>query len=89
MLFMMFAMMGLAYIVIRSLITNQISEREYDNAMLRTLGWNKSHIVFQTGIKIFVMFVVPGFIVGMACSIGTTYAMGEIIKYLTKTTIIF
>ena len=85
----MFAMMGLAYIVIRSLITNQIQEREYDNAMLRTLGWNKSHIVFQTGIKIVIMFVIPGFIVGMGMSIGTTYAMGDILKYMTKTTVVF
>ena len=85
----MFANIGLAYIVIRSLITNQISEREYENAMLRTLGWNKSHIVFQTSIKIFFMFIVPGFIVGMALSISTTFVIGDILNYMTKTTLIF
>ena len=35
------------------------------------------------------MFVIPGFIFGMGMSIGTTYAMGDILKYMTKTTVVF
>tara|TARA_B110000285_G_C15070802_1_gene587807 strand:- start:1343 stop:1528 length:186 start_codon:yes stop_codon:yes gene_type:complete len=33
-------MLGLAFIVANSLIANQIEEKTYENAMLRTLGWN-------------------------------------------------
>lgn len=82
-------MVGLAYVVVRSLITNQISEREYDNAMLRTLGWNKSHIVCQLCIKMLVMFVVPGFIIGITLSVLTTYGVRYLLNQIARTTIIF
>jgi predicted lysophospholipase L1 biosynthesis ABC-type transport system permease subunit len=88
-LLIMCMMVGLAYVVVKSLITNQISEREYDNAMLRTLGWNKSHIVCQTVIKMLFMFVIPGFIVGISLSILTTYGVGEILNMITNNKIIF
>ena len=48
-------MLGLAFIVANSLITNNLEEKTYENAMLRTLGWDKSNIVLVTLIKMKIM----------------------------------
>jgi ABC-type lipoprotein release transport system permease subunit len=44
-------MLFLGLIVINQLIDNSIKEKTYENAMLRTLGWNQSHIVLVTIMK--------------------------------------
>ena len=62
-------MMGLAYVVANSLITNQIEDKTYENAMLRCLGWTKSSIVLVTIIKTTLFFIIPGYV----SAIGLSY----------------
>ena len=50
-------MLGLAFIVANSLITNNLEEKTYENAMLRTLGWDKSNIVLVTLIQTTIYFI--------------------------------
>lgn len=58
-------MVFLAYLVINELINKSIQEKVYEHAMLRTLGWNQSHVVFITIIKGIMFFVIPGVIIGL------------------------
>lgn len=58
-------MIALAFLVSNTLISNLLRDKTYENAMLRTLGWNQSHIVFIMGIKTLLFFVVPGAVAGI------------------------
>ena len=64
-LLILILMVFLAYLVINELINKSIQEKVYEHAMLRTLGWNQSHVVFITIIKGVMFFVIPGVIVGL------------------------
>lgn len=43
-----------------------ILDKTYEHAMLRTLGWNQTHIVFITVLKATLFFVLPGLVSGVA-----------------------
>ena len=58
-------MLFLGLIVINQLIDNSIKEKTYENAMLRTLGWNQSHIVFVTLMKAAIFQMLPGCVIGL------------------------
>mmetsp|Transcript_5381 Transcript_5381/g.9034 ORF Transcript_5381/g.9034 Transcript_5381/m.9034 type:complete len:476 (-) Transcript_5381:1391-2818(-) len=55
----------LAYIVTNQLVRNQIKEKTFENAMLRCLGWQKSHIVFLVAQKALLFYVLPGVTLGV------------------------
>jgi ABC-type antimicrobial peptide transport system permease subunit len=81
-------MLGLAFIVANSLITNNLEEKTYENAMLRTLGWNQRNIVLITLIKSTLFFIIPGFIVAILVLFGFTTLTKSIIETLLKRQII-
>jgi ABC-type lipoprotein release transport system permease subunit len=59
-------MILLAYIVTNSLIETSIEQRQYENAMLRILGWNNKYIILVTVIKSTLFNIIPGAILGLA-----------------------
>ena len=81
-------MLGLAYIVANSLITNHLEEKTYENAMLRTLGWEKSYIVLVFFIKITLFFIIPGFMLAECLLYGFTFAIKNGIEKVLKREII-
>lgn len=72
-------MLGLAFIVANSLITNNLEEKTYENAMLRTLGWDKSNIVLITLIKSTLFFIIPGFLIAITLLYGATFVIKDAI----------
>jgi ABC-type lipoprotein release transport system permease subunit len=73
-------MLGLAFIVANSLITNNLEEKTYENAMLRTLGWDKSNIVLVTLIKTTIYFIIPGFIIAILLLYGLSFLIKNAIE---------
>ena len=73
-------MLGLAFIVANSLITNNLEEKTYENAMLRTLGWDKSNIVLVTLIKTTIYFIIPGFIIAISLLYGLSFLIKNAIE---------
>jgi ABC-type antimicrobial peptide transport system permease subunit len=78
----------LAFIVANSLITNNLEEKTYENAMLRTLGWDKSNIVLVTLIKSTLYFIIPGFLIAITLLYGATFVIKDVIQNLLKRQII-
>lgn len=56
----LFYIMFYAFIVCKSLISNVMSEKTFENAMLRTLGWKRENISIIAVQKIFVLYSIPG-----------------------------
>ena len=81
-------MLGLAFIVANSLITNNLEEKTYENAMLRTLGWDKSNIVLVTLIKTTIYFIIPGFCIAIILLWGSTFLIKGAIQDALKRQII-
>ena len=59
-MFIMAIMVYLAYTVINQLISNQLNQKTFENAMLRCLGWQKSHIMLITLTKTLLFNSFPG-----------------------------
>ena len=58
-------MIFLAYILINQLVAGSLRAKTYENAMLRCLGWNQSHIVFIISSRILLFQAVPAAIAGL------------------------
>ena len=52
-------MMFMAYILINQLVGGSLRAKTYENAMLRCLGWNQSHIVFVTSSRLLLFQALP------------------------------
>ena len=58
-------MIFLAYILINQLVAGSLRAKTYENAMLRCLGWNQSHIVFIMSSRILLFQAVPAAVAGL------------------------
>jgi ABC-type lipoprotein release transport system permease subunit len=77
-------MIALAFLVSNTLISNLIKDKTYENAMLRTLGWNQSHIVFILSIKTILFFVLPGAVGGLMVAYFMSGQIESILAEETK-----
>ena len=67
-LLVLIIMILLAFIVSNSLMATSIEDKTYENAMLRTLGWSSTHIVFASVLKSVLMLMIPGGVIGLTCT---------------------
>ena len=72
-------MIFLAYIVSKSLIQTSVEQKEYENAMLRILGWNKKYIVIVTILKSVLFTIIPGATLGLVIAEKITSLLKEVI----------
>ena len=58
-------MIFLAYILINQLVGGTLKAKTYENAMLRCLGWNQSHIVLIVTSRLLLFQALPAAALGL------------------------
>jgi ABC-type lipoprotein release transport system permease subunit len=61
----MLLIIALSLQVSNSLVSKSIDEKTYENAMLRCLGWNQTHVVLIILMKTLYFNVLPGLVLGL------------------------